>query len=326
MKKIVIASMALALVLTGCSLAKPQARQEVISPEEAQAKAVKFVNENLMQAGSEVTAKDIAEENGLYQMTIVVPGGQEIKSYLTKDGKKFFPQVMDIAEIEKKNQDSKAGQADQADNADSAAPKSDKPEIELFVMSYCPYGTQIEKGILPVAEALGDKINFTLKFCDYAMHGKKELDEQLTQYCLQKEQLNKLFGYLNCFLKAGDSAGCLKEAGVDGAKLQTCASATDKEYKVTEKFNDKTAWANGTYPPFDVFKADANKYGVKGSPSLVINGQNVSSGRDSASLLKTICSAFNSQPEECNKQLSAAAPAPGFGEGSGSDSGGGCGN
>jgi len=49
-------------------------------------------------------------------------------------------------------------------------------------MSYCPYGTQIEKGILPVINALGNKIKFSLKFVDYAMHGKKEIDENSRQY------------------------------------------------------------------------------------------------------------------------------------------------
>jgi hypothetical protein len=62
-------------------------------------------------------------------------------------------------------------------------------------------------------------------------------------------------------------------------------------------------------------KADNDKYGVQGSPTLVINGAQISSGRDSAGLLKTICSAFNTAPSECQKQLSSASPSAGFGEG-----------
>jgi hypothetical protein len=46
---------------------------------------------------------------------------------------------------------------------------------------------------------------------------------------------------------------------------------------------------------------------------LVINGETISSARDSASLLKTICSAFTTQPAECQAQLSSATPAAGFG-------------
>lgn len=325
MKKIIILGLLLAFTASGCSLIKPKTAQEIIGPEAAKAKAEKFINENLMQAGSKVTIKEAVEENDLYKITVVMQSGQEIPAYMTKDGKKFFPQVLDVAEVEKQNAEKNSEPAAEADSAAAVVEKSDKPKVELFVMSYCPYGTQIEKGIIPAVEALGDKIDFTLKFCDYAMHGKKELDEQLTQRCIQQEGLGKLIAYLKCFLKAGDSGSCLKEADIDNSKLQSCVSETDKQYKVTEKFDDKSTWVSGQFPTFDVYKQDNEKYGVKGSPSLVINGRQADSGRDSASLLKVICSAFNSQPEECNQTLSSTSPSAGFGEGAGSDSGGGCG-
>ncbi len=41
-------------------------------------------------------------------------------------------------------------------------------------MSYCPYGTQAEKGILPVVALLGDKIDFKLRTVHYVLHGDKE--------------------------------------------------------------------------------------------------------------------------------------------------------
>ena len=55
--------------------------------------------------------------------------------------------------------------------------------------------------------------------------------------------------------------------------------------------------------------------GVKGSPTLVINGAIVQSGRSSAAFLDTICQAFTegSVPELCAGELDSANPAPGFG-------------
>lgn len=326
MKKTIILGMLLVFAISGCSLKKQSAALKPISLEEAKTKVAKFVNENLIQPGKEVSVKEATEENGLYKVVVSMPGGtQDIATYITKDGSKFFPQAMDIAEIEKQNQNKNTAEP-QAGAESKAVPKSNKPKVELFVMSYCPYGTQIEKGIIPAVEALGDKIDFSLKFCDYAMHGEKELDENLAQYCIQKEQPGKLTNYLNCFLKSSNSADCAKQAGIDDAKIKSCVSAADKEYKVKEKFNDKSTWVSGQFPAFDVNKADNDKYGVKGSPSLVVNGQQADSGRDPASLLKTICSAFNNQPDECKKELSSTAPSAGFGEGAGSNSGGGCGN
>jgi len=322
MKKVIVLSLALMLFVTGCSLSgKKDAgdkggfslfkSKNELSTEEAKTKAADFIDNNLVQPGSKVTIKDITEEDGLYKMTVVTAAGQEVISYLSKDGKRFYPQVIDIAEVEAQTASSTANESKTAEATE--VPKQDKAKVELFVMSHCPYGTQIEKGIIPVIEALGDKMDFELKFCNYAMHGEKELKEQLNQYCIQKNEPKKLVTYLKCFLEAGDGAGCISKVGINKSKLDSCVSTTDKEFKVLANFNDKSTWVGGNYPGFDVYKADNDKYGVGGSPTLVVNGQQVSSGRDAQSLLNTICAGFNTQPEECKKALSSESPAAGFG-------------
>jgi len=288
-------------------------RQTDIGLEGAKTKVTEFVTNNLVQPGTKIEVTGAALENGLYKVSFKV-GTQAVDSFITKDGSKFFPQAMDIDEVAKQAADSKA--KPEAKNT-TPAPKTDVPEVNLFVMSYCPYGTQIEKGILPVINALGAKIKFTLKFVDYAMHDKKEIDENLRQYCIQKNQPAKLSAYLTCFLKKGQGteADCMTSAGVATAQVTSCVVATDTQFKITESYNDKSKWSNGTYPPFDVDKADNQKYGVQGSPTFIINGQETSVGRDPASMLKAICDAFNTAPAECQKQLASEAPTPGFGEG-----------
>lgn len=295
-----------AVAISGCSINIKKAK--TLNQEQAKTKITEFINKNLMSQGEKAEIKDFALENGLYKMTVALPNGQAIEAYMTKDGAKFFPQVMDLAKIEQES----AGKDTATQEPVAEAPKSDKPVVEVFVMSHCPYGTQIEKGIIPVAETLKDKIDFKIKFCDYAMHGEKELQEQLKQYCISKEQPAKYFSYLKCFLISGDSDVCSKTAGLKS--VESCVSKADKEFSVTKNFNDKSTWM-GDYPTFNIFKDDNAKYGVQGSPTLVINGTQVESGRDSKSLLTTICTAFNKVPEECSAELSSASPAPGFGEG-----------
>jgi hypothetical protein len=190
--------------------------------------------------------------------------------------------------------------------------KKDKPVVELFVMSHCPYGTQIEKGIIPVADLLKDKIDFSVKFCDYSMHGENEIKEELQQYCIEKEQKSKHLKYLQCFLNNSDSTGCLTVAGIDKTMLDACVKAADTQFKVTANFNDKSTY-KGNYPTFDIFAADNAKYGVQGSPTLIINGVQAESGRDSASLLNAVCTGFNVKPNECTETLSTVSPSPGFG-------------
>jgi FKBP-type peptidyl-prolyl cis-trans isomerase len=196
----------------------------------------------------------------------------------------------------------------------SCLAKQDKPLVEVFVMSYCPYGTQIEKGILPVMKLLDGSADFSVKFCDYAMHDKKEIDENLLQYCIEKDFKDKYPAYLECFLAASKSAECVKQVGLDTAKLNACVNETDAKYQVTATFNDKSKWAGSTYPPFKVNEDDNKKYAVQGSPTFVLNGVVIpGQGRDPQSLLDAICNGFKEKPAACSQKLSTDAPSAGFG-------------
>lgn len=55
----------------------------------------KFIKGNMVQPGTDVKITDFKLEGDLYKLTVSV-GGKDIISYATKDGKKFFPQVVDL--------------------------------------------------------------------------------------------------------------------------------------------------------------------------------------------------------------------------------------
>lgn len=192
-------------------------------------------------------------------------------------------------------------------------PKAAKPKIELFVMSYCPYGLQTQKGMIPAWELLKNKADIDVKFVSYSMHGQKEVIENTRQYCVEKQGQDKYLAYLKCFAAAGDSAGCLTSAGINQASLNACTSATDKQFSITAKYNDKSTWLSGQYPLYPVHDALNTKYGVQGSPTLVVNGQAVDSGRSPDALKKVICAAFTNPPAECNQELSKYSYVPSFG-------------
>jgi len=293
-------------IIAGMVWSKQQTTNQLSAPE-ALAKAESFINTELMPSGSPAKVLEISEEYDLYKMIIDIGYEEPVESYITKDGELFFPTALEIEAIKQDNQVN----AEDNNKATPIVSKSDKPKVELFVMSYCPFGTQMEKGLLPVLELLGNKIDFTLNFNDYAMHDKKEIDENLIQYCVQKEQPEKLTAYLSCFLEAGNQANCLSK-NTNEKKIKNCVADTDKEFKITENYTNKVDW-KGSFPSFNVQKETNAKYGVGGSPTLVINETTVSSGRDSASLLRTICAAFNNAPEECNEQLNSQSPTTGFG-------------
>jgi len=285
-------------------------------------KAIKLINENILQEQVTAELKEIEEFNGLFKMILDIDG-QEMESYVTSDGELFFPQAIDLT---KKPQ---LQQPPETQPAQANVPESDKPNVELFVMSHCPYGTQMEKGILPVVKELGDNIDFELKFVNYAMHPTQgEVEEQLNQYCIQRDYNDKYLEYLGKFLEAGDGKEALSSVGLSESDISQCVEETDKEFDIIKNLEDKSSWASGRFPNFLIHDADNKKYGVRGSPTLIINGQQAQSGRDAQSILNAICGSFTDKPEECNTDMTSFGnPAPGFGFGTqgGSATAAGCG-
>lgn len=304
-KVIIIAIVVVAVIaiIAGSFAAKAYWRKNVdVGPQVIKEKVDNFIKNNTSPS-AKLEIKSINKDGDLYKLMIDA-NGQEMALYATRDGKKLIQQPLDL---DQKQDDQNTNK--QANVKNEAEQKTDVPTVDLFVMSYCPYGLQIEKGIMPVVETLGSKIKFNLKFVDYTMHGQKEVDENLNQYCISKEQPAKLNAYLKCFWKKSTStaAACMKTTGVDSLKVKNCVAAAKSQFNSNEK-------------SMGVNKEESEKYGVQGSPTLVVNGTIISSNRDSASLLKAICSGFTVQPKECNIKLSSVAPSAGFDDQAGGSS------
>lgn len=305
-----IATIVLAIALIVLLFIKSDVGTGSVSKSEVEQKLLSFVE---AQTRGEVTASVLSneKEGSLYKVTLDMQG-QQVPVYVTLDGKYLVAQPIPLSQDAVTDSPGTEVPAQEV-------PKSDKPKVELFVMSYCPYGTQIEKGILPVVSLLKDKIDFKIRWVSYIMHEKKEIDENVVQYCIQKNENAKYLNYLQCFLNASDSAGCVKKVGINQANLNKCITETDKQFNVTANYNDKSSWLSGQFPLFTIDKADNELYGVQGSPTLVINGVQAESARSPAALLGTICSSFTTAPAECDDStLSTANPSPGFGYGTSS--------
>ncbi len=288
-------------------------------------KIEKIINNDLLRGAATAKVEKIKNLGSISEVSASIQGQPEQPLYVSNDGKVFYQKLLDLDELKKKEEEAKKAQ-----NAKLAEiKKTDKPKVELFVMSYCPYGTQTEKGYLPAVEKLGDKIDAKVKFVNYVMHPSKgEGEENLLQYCIQKTQPEKFNSYLACFLKAGKTDECLAKNNISREALKTCLTETDKKFAVSKNLKDKNSWLNGRFPRFNVQDDLNKKYGVQGSPTLVINGQKVEGvGRDANSIFKAICSAFKNPPKVCEEELDKTAPAPGFGyDNSGANSSeGGCG-
>ena len=325
---LVLAVLVLGVILltssNNCEVNNLEDTVTITNPKIDQAKVndtVTFVKETFELP--ELSIKETVIDDGLYKITLLIEG-QELPIYSTFSGDNLVIPGMGL--LNKKEALEQKEVQEQA-NVQEEVPKAEKPVVEVFVMSHCPYGTQIEKGLIPVYDLLKEDADIQVKFADYAMHGEVEVLEQLNQYCIEKELgKDKYFEYLSCFLEDGKTQECFERVGITEEQISSCVSSTDQEFDITKNLNDQSTW-RGSFPTFNVFLSEVNKYGVQGSPTTVINGVVVKNmSRSPQGILDAICDSFTEQPSVCSTELSTETPAPGFGfEGSGSASAATCG-
>jgi len=172
------------------------------------------------------------------------------------------------------------------------------PTLEVFVMSYCPYGLQMEKGVIPAYELLKGKANFKIRFVSYVLHGQKETDENNRQICI-REETKQFWPYLQCFVDKGQGSEsqCMKDSGIDEAKITDCMTNRAEGYMAVDKELN-------------------TQYGVQGSPTNVLDGKEVQIyPRSPQDVLNAVCNAFTTKPTECSTKLDTANPSAGFGFG-----------
>ena len=241
--------------------------QAKLPAQEIAQKAVDYLNDNLLPDGMLASLVNAVEKEDIIEISFSI-SDREYNSYVTKSGNLFFIEGIDLNE-----------KIVQEEEPQGEIVKSEKPDVDLFIMSYCPYGLQAQKVFTSVYELLGDKVNMNIRFVNYIMHGEKEIDENLRQYCIQKEQKEKYNDYMSCFVEEGNFEGCLGSTDIDQGKMNTCIMETDQNYNIYSQFEDRTTWLRETYPKFDIESGLNEQYGIAGSPTLVINGVVVTSAQ-----------------------------------------------
>ncbi|GAH99530.1 unnamed protein product [marine sediment metagenome] len=175
---IVIAGLLIAGAFIYTNQGKEITSGEGLSSQEIAEKAINYINENILAEGSTASLLDVTEEGDIYKIQLKV-GEREYESYATKDGKLLFPEGYNL-------ESSPASAQEEGSEATGEISKQDTPDVKVFVMSYCPYGLQAQKMFLPVYDLLKDEAEMGIYFVNYIMHEKKEIDENLRQYCIQK--------------------------------------------------------------------------------------------------------------------------------------------
>lgn len=145
-----------------------------------------------------------------------------------------------------------------------------KPTLELFVMSYCPFGVQAEEKIIPIVKKFGDQIGFKLQFIAQekekfsaqeitpftSLHGYPEVAENIRQLLIAEEYPDKYLDYILCRGKKLDKSweDCAQKLGIDVAKIQALFDAPEAAQLFRKNI------------------ARAEALGIKASPTILVDG------------------------------------------------------
>jgi glutaredoxin len=293
---IIIILIALA-VAQGLYYAKNGGGMRAISKDKAAEKAVNYINANFMESGTKAELKSVEESNGVYKIQLSI-GSNSYTSYITRDGKIIFPEGMELPE-----------EIVAAGSETQDIPKKDKSVVQLFVMSFCPYGNQAEELMMPVVDLLKDKADIKLHYVIYenyqgggtdycmssgkycSMHGIQEVHQDVRELCVQKYQGDKFWNFVkqinaSCTAQNVDTCweGVASKTGIDVNKIKTCQA------------NEATTLLKS--------EVELNtKYGISGSPQLIINDIEFNGNRSAEAFKTAICSGFNTAPSECSTSL-----------------------
>ncbi len=306
----VVSTVILAVLLIATLMFGTRVTGNAISAKDASTKALNTINTYFAQdAGAKLSGK-VTDDSGLYKVGLDY-NNNELFVYLTKDGKYLIlPNgIVTIAELEATKEP--AAQPPQED----AIAKTDKPSVELFVMCFCPYGVKAENNILPIIELFGDKIDFKVKFIVnvkgntindvQSLHGIDEAKEDARQVIIMKYYPDKFYSYLK------DMNNDCYSVAQDGAKLDECWKKAAQKLGFDIKKIETAAYGEEGINLLKQNEADADKYGVSGSPTLVINGVKSSAiYSGTAATQQAICSAFNTAPvSECGTEVTVTGTA-----------------
>ncbi len=178
--------------------------------------------------------------------------------------------------------------------AGHAKDKGEPAKLEMFVMSECPYGVQVENAVAPVKKQLGDKLDVSINYIGSgdksslsSMHGPGEVKGDIVQLCVKKLAAAKSLDFITCQNKnprAVDTnwKDCAKEAGIDEAKLTACSDGDEGKALLVASFEE------------------AKKRGANGSPTMFLNGKPYEGGRKPKDFLLAACDSFaGDKPEAC---------------------------
>lgn len=291
-KKLIILLFLSIFVLTGASCVQQNGGEEVtiLTIEEAKAAAESFINANLMPAGQTATVKEVVEEGGLYKAVVSAGTGEDINSYMTKDGKTFFPQGMDM-----KNTDPAGNQEENAQPTVKQVPEITESDIakgktdsKVAVIEYsdfeCPFCLRHNATMDKLYEEYKDKIAFYFRHFPLSFHPEAQKAAEASE-CAGEQ--GKFWEMHDAIFAANE------EKNMSVAKWKTAAKTLGLNSAQFDKCLDDGKYAGKVASDM----AGGKTAGVSGTPATFVNGQVFSGAVDINKIKAAIDSALASAQE-----------------------------
>lgn len=174
------------------------------------------------------------------------------------------------------------------------ATTSEKAKLDFYVMSQCPFGTQVEDAVTPVLDQLGANVEFRLNYIAsdqgngnfQSLHGDNEVQGDLVQLCAAKYNPDKFMDMIVCQNKDATKIPqnweqCAKDKGLDVEKIKACYAGGEAKTLLSASI------------------LETGKVGATGSPTMYLNGNKYAGGRQTTDFLRQICNAFTTKPQAC---------------------------
>lgn len=183
-------------------------------------------------------------------------------------------------------------------------------QLEVFVMSQCPFGIKALNSMKEVLDAFEKKIDFKVHFIMdenqpgqfSAMHGQGEVDENIRELCVINlyPKNYKWMEYIWCRNQdiRGDWKKCVDgNTGFDSKKIEACATGEQGKKLASEDLKI------------------AKSLGIGASPTWLANNKYQFSGLSAEDIKRNFCN-YNKDLKGCEKTLSSEVQGPSGGCGS----------
>ncbi len=232
---------------------------------EAEDKALTYVNTNLLQAPFVATVEKSAAVGDLYKITLSV-AGQSVDSYLTKDGNLFFPQGFDLSASVSTGTTNRATELKEVSIDDDAVKGNPNAKVTIVEFSdfECPFcGKYFRETAPQIMKDYVDTgtVKYVFRDSPLDFHKNAQKAAEAAECAGEQGKYWEMHDYLfqnQDYLAVENLKGYAKDLKLDTAKFNDCL---DKSKMAEEVSKDL---------------ADAQKYGVSGTPAFFINGKLIS--------------------------------------------------